>query len=180
VALRILFVEDDPDVRGAVLPALRDAGHDVLDVADGGAALDRLATDRFEVVVTDIRLPKADGLAIFRRAREVAPQTDVILMTSFGAVADAVAALKQGANDYLTKPFDIDELLIRLAAIARKRSLEQELEDARARLAGAADSRWWPRATRSSWSRARRGRARSSSRGAFTRGVRVGRDRSSP
>jgi DNA-binding NtrC family response regulator len=140
VTLRILFVEDDPDVRAAVVPVLREAGHDVLVVVDGGAALERLTVERFDVVVTDIRLPKADGLTVFRRTREVAPRTDVILMTSFGAVADAVAALKQGAHDYLTKPFDPDELVVRLGGIAQRRALEHELEDARARLAGAGDS----------------------------------------
>lgn len=106
MGLRVLLVEDDPDVRFAVASALGEAKHDVVEVGDGAAALERLASQSFDVVVSDIRLPGVDGLAVFRRAREVAPRTAVILMTSFGAVADAVAALKQGAHDYITKPFD--------------------------------------------------------------------------
>ncbi len=140
MALRILLVEDDPDVRAGVLTALREAGHDVVDSADGAAALERLSAEFFDVVVSDVRLPKVDGLAVFRHARQVSPRTDVILMTSFGAVADAVAALKQGACDYLTKPFDVEELIIRVGVVAEKRALERELEEARARLAGAADA----------------------------------------
>ncbi len=140
MALRVLLVEDDPDVRVAVATALGDAGHDVIEVGDGAAALERLAAESFDVVVSDVRMPKVDGLTVFRRAREIAPRTAVILMTSFGTVADAVGALKQGAHDYITKPFDVEELVIRVAAIAEKRALERELEEARARLAGAADA----------------------------------------
>jgi DNA-binding NtrC family response regulator len=139
VPLRILLVEDDADVREAVLSSLSDEGHSVTAVIDGAAAMDKIAEDRFDVVITDIRLPKADGLAVFDHARRVSPRTDVILMTSFGGVAEAVSALKKGAHDYLTKPFDVDELVIRVASIASKRALQRELDEARATLAGSAD-----------------------------------------
>jgi two-component system response regulator HydG len=119
--------------------ALREAGHDVVERADGAGALERISAEFFDVVVTDVRLPKVDGLAVFRHARQVSPRTDVILMTSFAAVSDAVAALKHGAHDYLTKPFDVEELVIRIGAIATRRALERELDEARAQLAGAAD-----------------------------------------
>ena len=137
--LRILLVEDDPDIRHAVSTALSDADYDVTTASDGALAIERLSRDTFDVVVTDVRMPKADGLAVFAHARNVSPRTAVILMTSFGAVADAVNALKQGASDYLTKPFDVDELLIRIGGLAQKRALERELEEARAMLLGAAD-----------------------------------------
>jgi DNA-binding NtrC family response regulator len=138
--LRILLVEDDPDVRLAVAPGLTDAGHDVVAVADGGAALERLSAGVFDVVVTDIRLPGGiDGIAVFRAARSLAVRADVILMTSFASVTAAVGALKEGANDYLTKPFDVDELLLRVGMIAKRRALERELASARARLADGAD-----------------------------------------
>lgn len=137
--LKILLVEDDSDIRLALAGALREAGHDLIEVTDGGAAIERLSSDVFDVIVSDIRLPKVDGRTVFREARRVAPRTEVILMTSFAAVADAVAALKEGAYDYLTKPFDVEELVHRVAGIAAKRALEQELEQARALLAGAPD-----------------------------------------
>jgi DNA-binding NtrC family response regulator len=137
--LHILLVEDDSDVRGAVGRALADAGHTVVPVGDGASALERLSASSFDVLVCDLRLPKVDGLAVFREARRTAVRTEAILMTSFAAVPEAVEALKEGAHDYLTKPFDVEELVLRVAAIAKKRRLEHELQDARGRLAGAAD-----------------------------------------
>jgi DNA-binding NtrC family response regulator len=86
-------------------------------------------------VITDVRLPGAGGLDVFRAVRRAAPKTEVILMTSYGEVKDAVGALKEGAHDYLTKPFDLDELILRVGAIAKKLALVRELEDARAKLA---------------------------------------------
>ena len=137
--MRILVIEDDADVRDAVVDALRDAGHDVAEAADGAAGLEALAAGAFDLTITDVRLPKLDGLTLFRRARRIAPRTEVIVMTSFGSVADAVEALKAGARDYLTKPFDLEELKLRVGAIAERRGLERQLESARAQLAGATD-----------------------------------------
>jgi DNA-binding NtrC family response regulator len=138
-ALRILLVEDDPDVHQAVASALLDEGHEVIARTDGAAALESLSQERLDLVISDIRLPKADGVAVLRHARRVAPRTDVILMTSFGAVSEAVAALKEGACDYLTKPFDVEELVVRIRALAERRALRRELDEARAQLAGASD-----------------------------------------
>jgi DNA-binding NtrC family response regulator len=134
--LRVLLVDDDPDIRNYVGAAIREHGHAVTEAVDGEEAMEHLVATRFDVVVSDIRLPKHDGIAVFRRARRESPQTDVILMTSFAAVPQAVAAMKEGAYDYLTKPFEADELLSRLDRIAAKHALERELEDARATLEG--------------------------------------------
>jgi len=136
----MLVVEDDPDVRAAVSGALAGDGHEVDAVGDGQAALDRAAAVRFDVVVADVRLPKVDGLTVFRKVHRAWPRTAVLLMTSFANARDAVAAMKHGAHDYLTKPFDLDELVMRVRSIAETKALEQELDDARARLAGAADA----------------------------------------
>jgi DNA-binding NtrC family response regulator len=136
--LRILLAEDDPIVRNASAEALRAAGHEVHEVADGAAALAAVAESVFDVVISDVRMPKVDGVAVFRGVRQTSKGTDVILMTSFGAVADAVTALKEGAYDYLTKPFDLDELVIRVGGIAARRALTAELAEARERLAGEA------------------------------------------
>ena len=83
--------------------------------------------------------PGIDGLTVFRRRAQVSPHPAVILITAFAAVPDAVAALKEGAHDYLTKPFDVDELILRVRRFAEQRALERELEDARAELAEPAD-----------------------------------------
>jgi DNA-binding NtrC family response regulator len=138
--LRVLLVEDDIDVRAAVLDALRDAGHDVTAVGDGRVGLEHVLATTFDVVVTDVRLPGLDGLTLFKKVREIVPSTAVILMTSFATANDAVLALKQGATDYLTKPFDVDELVIRVEAIADRKALLDELTAARARLAGSAET----------------------------------------
>src|SRR6185312_7955226 len=134
--LDVLVVEDDPDVRFGVRAGLQAAGHQVTAVADGAAAIERLSSAVFDVVVSDVRLPGASGLDVLRHARQVSPRTEIILMTSFAAVGEAVAALKQGASDYLTKPFDVDELVAKVAGISEQRALQRALDAARAELSG--------------------------------------------
>jgi DNA-binding NtrC family response regulator len=133
-ALEILVVEDDDELRETISEALEDAGHSIHDAADGVAALALAQAHRFDVVVTDIQIPKLDGLTLFRRLRQESPDTAVIIMTSHGGVAQVVAAMKDGAYDYLAKPFQVDELLLRLERIASQRSLTRDLEQARAAL----------------------------------------------
>jgi len=130
VSLQILLAEDDADVRHYVGEALVQAGHVVVAVEDGAAAVERLAGARFDLVVSDIRLPGVDGHAILREARRASPPTEVILMTSFAAVAEAVAAVKQGAHDYLTKPFEVEDLVRKVAALAGERAVDPALDAA--------------------------------------------------
>ena len=134
--LDVLLIDDEPDLRASLEEAVRDAGHRVTVASDGAEGLGQVTSKVFDVVICDVRLPKLDGLTLMRRVRQESPATEVILMTAFAEVADAVAALKEGAYDYLTKPFDIDELLLQLKRIAQHRSLRRELEQARAELAG--------------------------------------------
>ena len=133
--LEILLVDDEPSIRLTVSDALRDDGHLVTVASDGGEALDHLDEKTFDLVISDIRLPRADGLTIFRKVRRDAPTTGVILMTAYAAVTDAVNAMKEGALDYLTKPFDVDEIRLRVARFAERRALESELHAARVELA---------------------------------------------
>ncbi|MEO8798746.1 MAG: sigma-54 dependent transcriptional regulator [Polyangiaceae bacterium] len=137
--LRILVVEDEANVRRAVVQALAAAEHVVTEAADGAIAIERLTSTTFDVVVTDFRLPRADGLAVFRHAKKTSPTTSVIMMTSFGSVSNAVDAMKEGVTDYLTKPFDPDELILRVGRIADKIRLERELEAARAVLSASGE-----------------------------------------
>ena len=134
-ALDILLVDDEPDIGLCAGEALQDAGHRVTVATNGAEGLDLITSRLFDVMICDIRLPKLDGLTLFRRARQESPDTTVILMTAFAAVSDAVAAVKEGAHDYLTKPFDIDEITLRVERIAHHRALLRELDDARAQLA---------------------------------------------
>jgi DNA-binding NtrC family response regulator len=133
--LDVLLVDDEPDIELLAGEALRDAGHRVTAVKDGAAALEMVRVRAFDLMICDIRLPKLDGLSLFRQTRQQSPDTTVILMTAFAAVQDAVAAVKEGAHDYLTKPFEIDEITLRVKRIAEHRALLRELEVARAALA---------------------------------------------
>ena len=135
-AMDILLVDDEAELRLSLAEALRDAGHRVTMASDGAEARGHVMARVFDVVICDVRLPQVDGLTLFRRLRLESPTTDVILITAFGEVSDAVAALKEGAYDYLTKPFDIDELMVTVKRIASQRALRKELEQARVELSG--------------------------------------------
>jgi DNA-binding NtrC family response regulator len=132
--LDILLVDDEPDFRMLVGDALRDVGHRVTLAGNGAEGLTLISSNVFDVMICDIRLPKVDGLTLFRRVRQESPNTDVILITAHAAVSDAVAALKEGATDYITKPFDIDEIVVQMERIGTQRALKRELEQARAEL----------------------------------------------
>ena len=116
----VLVVDDEPDLCALIADALSDEGHQVTCVKDGAAAMQAAATRRPSIsVLADMRLPHVDGLTLFRRLRTQSPATDMILMTGDADVADAVAVLKEGAFDYLTKPVRLDELGLQLAAASR-------------------------------------------------------------
>ncbi len=129
--LTILLADDEPSIRLSVSDALAAAGHRVIVVEDGALALEQLARSEIELVITDIRMPRASGLEVFHAVLEHYPTVEVILMTAYGKIPDAVAALKAGASDYLTKPFDMDELMVRVGRIAARRAVEAELRAAR-------------------------------------------------
>jgi DNA-binding NtrC family response regulator len=135
--LEILLVDDEPATRISVACALYEAGHRVTEAGDGAEAI-ALTTDAvFDVAICDVRLPKVDGLTLFRHLRRESPGTAVILMTAYATVSDAVMALREGAFDYVTKPFDCEEFSLRvIGRIAERRALRAELEQARAELVG--------------------------------------------
>ena len=118
--MRILVVDDEPAVREAVERALRLDGHDVVLAGDGGEALERLAEAAPDAVVLDVLMPGVDGLALCRRMRLHGDRTPVLMLTARDAVSDRVAGLDAGADDYLLKPFALDELLARVRALLRR------------------------------------------------------------
>ncbi len=122
----ILIAEDEDGVRDSLTQVLREEGYDVVPVTDGQAAIAALSTREFDVVVSDLRMPGADGLAVLRHAREVAPQTLVLLMTAHATVETAVEALRGGAQDYLLKPVIFDDLLHKIEALVEHRQLAWE------------------------------------------------------
>ena len=133
--LRVLLVDDEPDLYLASAEGLRDAGHEVLTAHDGEQALQLMASLTVDVVLTDIRLPKLDGLSLFRLARERSPTTIVILVTAFAEVHEAIAAVSEGAHDYLRKPIASEDVALRIERISAQVSIQRQLVKARLQLA---------------------------------------------
>jgi two-component system response regulator MprA len=120
VPVRVMLVEDDDALRGAVGRALRLEGYEVDEASGGAEALARLASLRAGLVVLDVLMPEMDGLTVCQRLRERGDRTPVLLLTARDLVADRVQGLNAGADDYLTKPFALDELLARVRALIRR------------------------------------------------------------
>jgi two-component system response regulator MprA len=118
--MRILVVDDEPAVREAVERALRLEGYDVVLAGDGGEALETLDERPADAVVLDLLMPRVDGLELCRRMRLRGDRTPVLMLTARDAVTDRVAGLDAGADDYLVKPFALDELLARVRALLRR------------------------------------------------------------
>ncbi|RJQ80406.1 DNA-binding response regulator [Pseudonocardiaceae bacterium YIM PH 21723] len=118
--MRVLVAEDDPRVRDAVVLALRTEGHTVEVCGDGATAL-RLVRDlRPDAIVLDVQMPFLDGLTVCRRLRADGDRTPILILTARDALADRVEGLDAGADDYLVKPFELDELLARTRALLRR------------------------------------------------------------
>jgi two-component system response regulator HydG len=124
---RILIVDDQKNMRTTTALILKQAGYEVAEVESGEAALSRLLTEPFDLVLTDLKMEPLDGLAVLKGALEVAPATQVIVMTGYGTVESAVAAMQQGAHDYISKPFTESELLVRVQRALEKKQLLVDL-----------------------------------------------------
>jgi len=133
--VHVLLIEDDQDVRRGLRDVLTGAGHVVVEASDGSQASALLPEGAFDVILSDVCLPGVDGLTLLRTVRRHTPLTDFILMTAFADVSQAVTALKEGASDYLMKPFDVDELLHHIGRMESTRAMRHELTEARRALA---------------------------------------------
>ena len=118
--MRVLFVEDSEIMRRSVRRALRHAGFAVDVAADGAEGLAAAELNDYDALILDVMLPKLDGLALLRRLRAAGKTTHVLLLTARDTVADRVEGLRQGADDYLVKPFALAELLARVEALCRR------------------------------------------------------------
>ena len=127
---RVLVVDDEPAIRFALAEMLGDRGHDVVEVASGDQALPHLAD--VDVVVTDLAMPGLDGLGLLREARRRVPGLPVIVLTARGSEKSAVEAMRAGAEDYLTKPFDVDEVALAVSRAADAAQLRRDVARAAA------------------------------------------------
>jgi two-component system response regulator MprA len=118
--MRILVVDDEPAVRESLERTLRFEGYDVVLAADGVAALDAVTRYRPDAVVLDVLMPRLDGLSTCRRLRARGEDVPILVLTARDGVADRVGGLDAGADDYLVKPFALEELLARLRALLRR------------------------------------------------------------
>src|SRR4029079_6662246 len=112
MSARILVADDEDSLRWVLEKGLRQAGYDVVSVKDGAAAVRAGGDEAFDLVFVDVRMPGMDGLAALARMRERRPDACVVVMTAHGTMETAIQAIQRGAYDYLTKPFDIDEVLL--------------------------------------------------------------------
>jgi DNA-binding NtrC family response regulator len=131
---RILIVDDEPDMVENCARILRRSGHRCLTATDPRRALALLESERPDLVLTDLKMPEVDGLAVLRRAHELDPTLPVIVITAFATIESAVAAVKEGAFDYLPKTFSLDELTIVVDRALRQRRLAQENRNLREQL----------------------------------------------
>ncbi|MDT8440989.1 MAG: sigma-54 dependent transcriptional regulator [Desulfuromonadales bacterium] len=132
---RLLIVDDEEGMRRLLVKVLTRAGYETVVAGSGAEALRQVAADRFDLVVTDIKMPEMDGLQLLRELKDYEPSLPVIVMTAYGTVENAVEALRAGAYDYIAKPFETDELrlaveklLERERLLAENRYLHAELE----------------------------------------------------
>ncbi len=135
---KILVVDDKENMLKLFDRVLRES-HSVTVASDGAAALELLQTRRFDVVITDIKMPGADGFEVLSAVKRRSPETEVVLVTAYSTVANAVKAIKKGAYDYLPKPFDPDEMLLLVARALERKQLLDETRRLRKELATAQD-----------------------------------------
>ena len=132
--VRILLVEDEATIAVTLTDDLEAAGYEVKHVADGKAAISELGQTSYDVVITDVRLPGADGMQVLQAAKRARPDTEVLVMTAFATVEHAVEAMRLGADDYIPKPFLNEQVLERIQRIGKFRALLSENQRLREQL----------------------------------------------
>jgi two-component system alkaline phosphatase synthesis response regulator PhoP len=118
--MKILLVEDEPGLILTLTDRFKSEGYDVVSAADGDAALKIATAEKFDLIVLDVMLPKKNGYDVCRDLRQQGNSTPILMLTAKGETIDKVLGLKLGADDYLTKPFEVIELLARIEALMRR------------------------------------------------------------
>jgi DNA-binding NtrC family response regulator len=132
---RVLIVDDDPLIREQLQSLLAQQSYGVFAAEDAASALQNLAERDFTLAVVDMKIPGSDGITLTREIRERWPGVDVVMITGYGSIRGAVEAMKHGASDYITKPFESDEILLAIHKVLERRRLIDEIEYLRKQLA---------------------------------------------
>ena len=120
---RILIAEDEQDIRNSLSFVLENEGYNVTTVPNGLEAVEKIKNSNFDLLITDILMPKMDGMKLPGTTIQISPQTLVIIMTAFASIETAVSALRKGASDYILKPVEFDEVLIRIKYLLNQKQL---------------------------------------------------------
>ncbi|HET6650051.1 MAG TPA: response regulator, partial [Candidatus Limnocylindria bacterium] len=137
----VLVVDDDADVRALLKDLLTEAGYKPRIAKTGGEALEAVAKDLPDLVMMDVKLPDQDGLGVLKTLKREHPELEVIVMTAFGGSSTAIKAMEQGAYDYVTKPFEIDDLLATLKRVFEHADMSSEVSALRLELGKSAAER---------------------------------------
>ncbi|WP_031166243.1 response regulator transcription factor [Streptosporangium roseum] len=130
LAAKVLVVDDEPNIRELLSEALELNGFAVRTAADGRQALEAVARERPDIIVLDVMMPGLDGFTVARRLREAGDSPMMLFLTAKDAVSDRIAGLTAGGDDYVTKPFSLEEVVLRLRAIMRRmRPAEEQIDD---------------------------------------------------
>jgi two-component system response regulator AtoC len=125
---RILLAEDDEIMRISISDRLRKYGWQVDEADDGRKAMSLYEKNHYHLIISDIRMPRLSGLELLHHIRKQNPDTDIIIMTAYGSIDDAIDCLRQGATDYILKPFDIDDLIIRVTRLLDQQAIKTRCE----------------------------------------------------
>lgn len=126
MAFKILVAEDEEMTLNNIVDTLQEEGYKIVSSRNGTDALQMIEKDHFDVLITDIKMPGMSGMDLLEKIRVHHPEIEVIIITGFGSISSAVEAIKKGAVDYITKPFDLDELLLKVNKIFHQRNLKKE------------------------------------------------------
>ena len=125
--LRLFIVEDEKEICDTVAKSLYDAGYEVDTCYDGEEALAGILTENYDLVVLDLNLPGMDGMEILKELRQENEETKVLILSARGQIADKVEALDAGANDYMEKPFHLQELEARIRSLTRRKFVQKDV-----------------------------------------------------
>jgi len=130
----VLIVDDEMAIRNSIQIVLDDEGYKTDTAGDGESALEKIKETNYDIVITDIKMPNMDGMELLKQANKISPESFFIIMTAYASVKTAISAIREGAYDYLMKPIEFDDLLLRLKRLSKFKKLSIENKSLRQRV----------------------------------------------